>query len=75
MLARVRLCSPVFLRIMGNMSAEKIPLRELAKTQPSKPYHVGVLFVHGIGSQARGNTVIEFGEGLHTWLENWLGGR
>lgn len=34
---------------------------------------LGVLFVHGIGGQRQGDTLIRFGEPLYRWLEGWLG--
>jgi hypothetical protein len=33
---------------------------------------VGVLFVHGIGRQVRGETLVAFGEPLYKWLVRWL---
>jgi hypothetical protein len=33
---------------------------------------IGVLFVHGIGQQRRGETLVEFGEPLHRWVSRWL---
>jgi len=33
---------------------------------------LGVLFVHGIGGQRQGDTLIRFGEPLYRWLEGWL---
>ena len=33
---------------------------------------VGVLFVHGIGEQARGETLLQSGEALYLWLDRWL---
>jgi hypothetical protein len=35
---------------------------------------VGLLFVHGIGEQSRGDTVISFGEPVVGWLDAWLRG-
>jgi hypothetical protein len=35
---------------------------------------VGVLFVHGIGSQVRGSTLAQFGDPLIRWLEQWAAG-
>jgi hypothetical protein len=35
---------------------------------------VGILFVHGIGQQGRGQTLVEFGEPLHRWIDDWLRG-
>jgi hypothetical protein len=34
---------------------------------------LGVLFVHGIGSQERGETVTAWGDALLDWLSAWLG--
>ena len=34
---------------------------------------LGVLFVHGIGGQRQGDTLIRFGEPLYRWLAGWLG--
>ena len=33
-------------------------------------FDVGVLFVHGIGAQGRGQTLIEFGEPIFRWIED-----
>lgn len=35
---------------------------------------LGILFVHGIGLQARGSTLIAQGEALQNWLVRWLQG-
>src|ERR1700750_3160281 len=32
---------------------------------------LGILFVHGIGQQRRGETLVEFGEPLAEWLRRW----
>jgi hypothetical protein len=32
------------------------------------PYDLGILFVHGIGDQAKGSTLVEFGTPLYEWL-------
>ncbi|HEX9824359.1 MAG TPA: hypothetical protein VGB51_08210 [Actinomycetota bacterium] len=37
------------------------------------PADLGVLFVHGIGSQKAGQTLLQFGEPLFRWLFRWLG--
>jgi hypothetical protein len=37
-----------------------------------KPYRVGVLFVHGMGEQAQGDSVTEMGDALTEWLRKWL---
>ena len=39
----------------------------------AKRYRVGVLFVHGMGAQERGDTVTEMGDALTDWLRRWLG--
>ncbi|MFE1905117.1 hypothetical protein ACFW96_15850 [Streptomyces gardneri] len=38
------------------------------------PPELGVLFVHGIGSQKRGDTLLQCGEPLRLWLKEWLAG-
>ena len=40
--------------------------------RPEDPADVGVLFVHGIGEQKHADTLVQFGEALKTWLEDWL---
>jgi pimeloyl-ACP methyl ester carboxylesterase len=37
-----------------------------------RPQRIGVLFVHGIGEQTRGDTLLSFGEPLFRWLCRWL---
>jgi hypothetical protein len=41
------------------------------KEEP-KPYRLGVLFVHGIGEQQRGDTLTEMGDALISWLDRTL---
>ena len=41
-------------------------------TRASKPYAVGVLFVHGMGEQVQGDSVTEMGDALTEWLRKWL---
>jgi hypothetical protein len=36
--------------------------------QPAEEADIGVLFIHGIGSQKRSRTLSEFGEPIHAWL-------
>ena len=38
------------------------------------PCKLGVLFVHGIGEQQEGDTLIAFGEPLIAWLRQWVEG-
>ena len=42
---------------------------------PAKQYRIGLLFVHGMGEQARGDTVTEMGDALTEWLRRWLSER
>ena len=41
--------------------------------QPSR-FHLGVLFIHGIGAQKRGQTLAEFGAPVYVWLKDRLNG-
>lgn len=52
-------------------SAAHVP-EDPAETPPAPPraeFDLGVLFVHGIGDQARGSTLVAFGEPLWRWLD------
>ncbi|MGA7732019.1 MAG: hypothetical protein WCD37_12205, partial [Chloroflexia bacterium] len=40
-----------------------------------KSYPLGILLIHGVGQQERGETVPYGGEPLHKWLKSWLEGR
>ena len=42
------------------------------KRSTAKRYRVGLLFVHGMGQQERGDTVTEMGDALTEWLRHWL---
>ncbi|HEX9670345.1 MAG TPA: hypothetical protein VGC93_12805 [Thermoanaerobaculia bacterium] len=35
-------------------------------------YDLGVLLVHGIGQQGRGDTLVRFGEPIQRWLQRWI---
>ena len=35
---------------------------------------LGVLFVHGIGEQQQGSTLVAFGEPIYRWLDRWFDG-
>jgi hypothetical protein len=39
-----------------------------------KSYDLGILFVHGIRTQKKGETLLAFGEPIATWLNRWLSG-
>jgi hypothetical protein len=43
------------------------------QASPPAKADVGVVFVHGIGSQVQGQTLLQFGEPLFRWLFRWLG--
>jgi hypothetical protein len=38
----------------------------------AKTHQLGVLFVHGIGEQPRGDTLLRFGDPCIVWLDRWL---
>jgi len=42
---------------------------------PDKQYRLGLLFVHGMGEQGRGDTVTEMGDALTEWLRRWIDAR
>jgi hypothetical protein len=46
----------------------------MPQTSPEKQYKVGVLFVHGIGEQAKGDTLVQCSEALQNWLNRWIKG-
>jgi hypothetical protein len=33
---------------------------------------LGILFVHGVGEQARGDTLVRFGEPIMRWVQRWI---
>ncbi|MFH0343391.1 MAG: hypothetical protein ACHBNF_14995 [Chromatiales bacterium] len=35
-------------------------------------YDLGVLLVHGIGQQGKGDTLVRFGDPIQQWLERWI---
>ncbi len=50
-------------------------LRRRRRPSDAGPAHdLGVLFVHGIGQQDRGSTLVVCGEALHAWLRRWFAG-
>lgn len=48
------------------------PSAPVRTRRKAKPYRVGVLFVHGMGQQERGDTVTEMGDAMTEWLRHWL---
>ena len=55
-----------------------MPARRRVKESAKRPAasrdlaDLGVLFVHGIGDQEKGETLSEFKNGLTNWLEKWF---
>ena len=45
-----------------------------AASEPSTRHEIGILFLHGIGEQAIGQTLHDFGEPLCIWMQRWLDG-
>ncbi len=45
-----------------------------AADAPAQLHDLGVLFVHGIGEQQQGSTLVAFGEPLYRWLDRWFDG-
>lgn len=41
-------------------------------TDADQGYDLGVLFVHGIGNQKRGEHLVQMGEALVGWLKRWI---
>jgi hypothetical protein len=64
------------LQVGGSMAA--IPEHTALETNKDRideaahPASVGILFVHGIGHQRKGETLLRFGEPLFDWLKRWL---
>jgi hypothetical protein len=52
--------------------AEGEPIDVADARTPSRP-PVGILLVHGIGEQPRGDTLVRFGEPILHWISRWLG--
>ncbi len=48
---------------------------DLSNKEPNQDAEVktlGILLVHGIGTQRRGDILVQFGEAIHRWLHEWL---
>ncbi len=48
------------------------PPRPAAESAPT--HEIGVLFVHGIGQQSRGATLLDWGEPMAVWIQQWIDG-
>src|SRR5262249_45316408 len=54
-------------------AADPVPSRAAREVAATPAEHnLGILFVHGIGDQPEGNTLLAFGEPLLQWLNRWL---
>jgi hypothetical protein len=40
--------------------------------KPAKTFELGILFIHGMGEQARGDTITQMGDAFTEWLRRWL---
>src|SRR5258708_35242087 len=38
----------------------------------AKQHEIGILFVHGIGEQKPGETLVQFGEPMCRWIRRWV---
>lgn len=43
-----------------------------ARMVRAKQYRLGLLFVHGMGEQERGDTITQMGDALTEWLRRWI---
>jgi hypothetical protein len=59
---------------MDGRSATSDAGAALAADQPQHDHRLGVVFVHGIGDQKRGETLGTWATALVRWLRGWLGG-
>ena len=48
---------------------------EEQKMESQKTETLGILLVHGIGSQRRGDTLVQCATALHSWIRHWLARR
>lgn len=53
-------------------AAQALPSAPAVEAGKEKPYRVGVLFVHGMGEQERGDTITQMGDALTEWLRQWI---
>src|SRR4051794_21342441 len=54
---------------MRSLPRERGPVSTPAAEQAD----IGILFVHGIGTQRRGWTLSEFGGPVYDWIRRWIG--
>ena len=43
-----------------------------ARMVHAKQYRLGLLLVHGMGEQERGDTITQMGDALTEWLRRWI---
>ncbi len=54
------------------MDETRNPIEPSDLPEDAQRADLGVLFVHGIGEQARGETLIQFGEPVLDWVRDWV---
>lgn len=54
------------------MDETRSPIAPSDLPQDAARADLGVLFVHGIGEQARGETLVQFGEPVLDWVRDWV---
>jgi hypothetical protein len=62
---------------MSELDTEKQPpTSDVSRTSDQiAPIHeIGVLLVHGIGQQRRGETLVDIGEPMALWIQQWIDG-
>jgi len=47
-------------------------IRELLEEREAAEFDLGIVLVHGIGTQGRGETLQHFGDSILEWLSGWL---
>lgn len=65
---------------MAELPRAPVPRDDAVETPPGdpqepKPYRLGILFVHGMGEQERGDTITQMGDALSDWFRRSLANR
>ncbi|MFQ5349601.1 MAG: hypothetical protein ACE5EG_04055 [Thermoanaerobaculia bacterium] len=55
----------------SGLAASAMPTRAATRGDLPKQHQLGVLFVHGIGRQALGGTLIRWGDAVADWIGRW----
>ncbi|MDE3220774.1 MAG: hypothetical protein KGO23_15510, partial [Nitrospirota bacterium] len=69
---RQKLDDPKFKQETADLLINLITLVTKAAATTESKAEVGVLFVHGIGEQPKGDTLTRFGDPIIDWIERWL---